>query len=182
MGRLAAVPGPNATIESMQFLRAGEQQLISLELENEIVTGLAKQAGFDCTLEEEPRWLVLELTPSGSKDPLLLFDAADPANLGWFSRCQFYVDGRTGAVLQTPLGLANCRDAEGRLKQSVKVSVAKELPAAFHLPGQQPVTEQVVYALLYNLLVALRNTGVAVCGGAAVVPLAGRTERTGARN
>ena len=23
--------------------------------------------------------------------------AADPANLGWFSRCQFYVDGRTVA-------------------------------------------------------------------------------------
>jgi hypothetical protein len=166
----------------MQFLRAGEQQLIALELEHEVITGLAKQAGFDCILEEEPRRLILELTPSGSKDPLLLFDAADPANLGWFSRCQFYVDGRTGTVLQTPLGLANCRDEEGRLKQSVKISIAKELPAGFHLPGQQAVTEQVVYALLYNLLVALRNTGVAVCGGPAVVPLAGRTERTGVRN
>jgi hypothetical protein len=166
----------------MQFLRAGEQQLIFLELDREVVSGLVKQAGFDCTMEDEGRRLVLEITPSGSKDPLLLFDAADPANLGWFSRCQFYVDGRTGAVLQTPLGIANCRDSEGRLKQSVKVSIAKELPAGFHLPGQQAVTEQVVYALLYNLLSALRNTGVAVCGGPVVVPLAGRTERTGVRN
>jgi hypothetical protein len=166
----------------MQFLRAGEQQLIFLELDRDVVSGLAKQAGYECTMEDEGRRLVLELTPAGSQDPLLLFDAADPANLGWFSRCQFYVDGRTGAVLQTPLSLANCRDPEGRLKQSVRVSMAKELPAGFHLPGNQSVTEQVVYALLYNLLVALRNTGVAVCGGPVVTPLAGRTERTGVRN
>ena len=166
----------------MQFLRAGDQQLIFLELEKELVSGLAKQAGFDCTLQEDGRRLVLELTPANSQDPLLLFDAADPANLGWFSRCQFYVDGRTGAVLQTPLSLANCRDPEGRLRQSVKVSITKELPAGFHLPGQQSINEQVVYALLYNLLAALRNSGVAVCGGPVVVPLAGRTERTGSRN
>ena len=166
----------------MQFLRAGDQQLIFLELEKELVAGLAKQAGFDCTLDEDGRRLVLELTPANAEEPLLLFDAADPANLGWFSRCQFYVDGRTGAVLQTPLTIANCRDPEGRLKQSVRVSITKELPAAFHLPGQQSINEQVVYALLYNLLAALRNTGVAVCGGPVIVPLAGRTERTGARN
>lgn len=166
----------------MQFLRAGEQQLIFLELDREVIGGLVKQANFECNMQEEPRRLVLELTPTGSKDPLLLFDAADPANLGWFSRCQFYVDGRTGAVLQTPLGVANCRDPEGRLKQSLRVSISKELPAGFRLPGQQPITEQVVYALLYNLLSALRSTGVAVCGGPVVVPLAGRTERTGSRN
>ena len=166
----------------MQFLRAGEQQLVMLELDREVIAGLAKQAGFDCTMEEEGRRLVLELTPAGSRDPLLLFDAADPANLGWFSRCQFYVDGRTGAVLQTPLVVANCRDTEGRLKQSIRVSIAKELPAGFRLPGQQAINEQVVYALLYNLLTALRSTGVAVCGGPVVVPLAGRTERTGVRN
>jgi len=166
----------------MQFLRAGEQQLIFLELEKELVAGLAKQAGFECTMEDEGKRLVLEVTPADSSDPLLLFDAADPANLGWFSRCQFYVDGRSGAVLQTPLSIANCRDPDGRLKQSVRVAVAKELPASFHLPGQQAITEQVVYALLYNLLAALRGTGVAVCGGPVVTPLAGRTERTGSRN
>jgi len=168
--------------KNMQFLRAGEQQFLLLELEQEVIAGLAKQAGFDCVIQDEERRLVLDLTPSGAHDPLLLFDAADSANLGWFSRCQFYVDGRTGAVLQTPLSIANCRDQEGRLKQSVRVSVAKELPAGFHLPGQQAVNEQVVYALLYNLLAALRNTGVAVCGGPVVVPLAGRAERTGVRN
>ena len=46
--------------------------------------------------------------------PLLLFDAADPANLGWFSRCQFYLDCRTGSVMQTPLTVANKRDRAGR--------------------------------------------------------------------
>jgi hypothetical protein len=166
----------------MQFLRAGEQQLILLELERELVSGLAKQAGFECNIEEENRRVIVELNPSGWKDPLLLFDAADPANLGWFSRCQFYVDGRTGAVLQTPLTISNCRDKDGRLLQSVRVSIAKELPAGFQMPGQQSVNEQVVYGLFYNLVKALRTSGVAVCGGPVVAPLIGRAERTGARN
>jgi hypothetical protein len=50
------------------------------------------------------------------------------------------------------------------------------------MPGRQPVTEQVVYAVFFNLLQALMNTGVGVCGGAAVKPLAGRTEQIGPRN
>ena len=165
----------------MQHLRAGEQQLILLELDRDVLSGLVNKAGFEATIEEDTRRLVLDLAPL-SNEALLLFDAADPANVGWFSRCQFYVDGRTGAVLQTPLSVANSRDAEGRLKQGLRVSVAKELPAGFQLPGQQAITEQVVYALLYNLLSALLNTGVAVCGGPVVAPLAGRTERTGSRN
>ena len=166
----------------MQFLRAGEQQLIFLELEREVAAGVAKQAGFDCKADDDGRQIVMELVPSGTQEPLLLFDAADASNLGWFSRCQFYVDGRTGAVLQTPMRVANCRETDGSLRHSLRVSIAKELPAGFHLPGQQAINEQVVYALLYNLLTALRTTGVAVCGGPVVVPLAGRTERTGSRN
>ena len=112
----------------------------------------------------------------------MLFDAADPANLGWFSRCQFYVDGRTGAIMQTPISLANRRDRSGRLlPHSVRVSITKELPATFRLPGKQPLTEQVFYALLFNFLSALLKTGVAICGGDAVQPLAGRTEAPGPR-
>jgi hypothetical protein len=93
------------------------------------------------------------------------------------------VDGRTGAILQTPISLANQRDRGGRvLPQAVRLQIAKELPGNFRMPGRQPVTEQVVYAILFNLLNALLNTGVGVCGGAAVKPLAGRTEHTGQRN
>ena len=61
-------------------------------------------------------------------------------------------------------------------------TIAKELPASFRMPGKQPVTEQMVYAVLYNLLNALLNTGVGVCGGTIVKPLAGRTESIGTRN
>jgi hypothetical protein len=50
------------------------------------------------------------------------------------------------------------------------------------MPGRQPVNEQVIYAVLYNLLNALLNTGVGVCGGPGVKPLAGRTESIGVRN
>jgi hypothetical protein len=113
----------------------------------------------------------------------LLFDAADPANLGWFSRCQFYVDGRTGAVMQTPITLANKRDRGGKPHQSsVRVAISKELPATFRLPGNQALTEQVFYHLFFNFLNALTKTGVAVCGGGSVHPLAGRTESVGLRN
>ena len=103
---------------------------------------------------------------------MLLFDASDPANIGWFSRCQFYVDGLSGSVLQTPLILANCRDDQGRLLPMLRISVSKELPASFRLPGRRPVNEQIVYALFHNFLSALKDGGVAICGKGAVSPLA----------
>ena len=108
----------------------------------------------------------MELTAQGRQAPLLLFDAADPANLGWFSRCTFYVDGRSGAVMQTPMTVGNKRDRGGKAQHnSVRLTISKELPASFRLPGKQPINEQVFYHLLTNFLQALTKNGVAVCGG-----------------
>jgi hypothetical protein len=167
----------------MQVLQAGPHKLIYLELEPEMVTNIARQAGFEVRLKDSPRLMQLDLSAPGRGAPLLLFDAADPANLGWFSRCQFYVDGRTGAVMQTPMSLANKRDRSGRAyPQAVRLSIAKELPVTFRLPGKQSLTEQVFYSLLFNFLTALAQTGVAVCGAGAIRPLAGRTETVGVRN
>src|SRR5277367_3759381 len=167
----------------MQVLSAGDHKFILLELDADLVGTIAKQAGFDFRLEENHRALCLDLLASGRQAPLLLFDAADPGNLGWFSRCQFYVDGKSGAVLQTPISLANRKDRSGRtLPNSVRLQIAKELPQSFRLPGKQPVNEQMVYTVLHNLLHALMSTGVGVCGGPIVKPLAGRTEIVGVRN
>ena len=97
--------------------------------------------------------------------------------------CQFYVDGRSGVVMQTPLTLANKRDRVGKAnRNSVRIVISKELPASFRLPGKQPLTEQAFYALLFTFLTALMKTGVAVCGSGVVQPLAGRTEAVGSRN
>lgn len=148
-----------------------------------MVASIARQAGFDTRAKDSRRVIQLELSASGRQAPLLLFDAADPANLGWFSRCQFYVDGRTGCVMQTPITLANKRDRGGRAhRNAVRIAISKELPVSFRLPGKQPLTEQVFYHLLLNFLQALTKTGVAVCGGGVVQPLAGRTESVGSRN
>ena len=167
----------------MQVLQAGPHKIIYLELQPEMVTNIARQAGFEARTREGQRAIQLELTASGRQSPLLLFDAADPANLGWFSRCMFYVDGRTGNVMQTPMTLANKRDRSGRaIRTAVKLSISKELPVSFRLPGKQPLTEQVFYPLLFNFLTALMQTGVAVCGTGVVQPVAGRTEAVGPRN
>lgn len=167
----------------MQVLQAGPHKLLLLELDPEFVTNIVKQAGFEFRMEDGQRTLTLDLNAADRQAPLLLFDAADPGNLGWFSRCQFYVDGRTGAVLQTPISIANQRDRTGRnLPNAVRVQIVKEIPASFRLPGKQPVTEQMVYAVLYNFLNALMTVGVGVCGGNVVKPLAGRTESFGTRN
>lgn len=167
----------------MQVLQAGSHKLILLELDNDFVANLVKQAGFEYRIEDRRRGLTLDLMASERQAPLLLFDAADPGNLGWFARCQFYVDGRTGMVLQTPISIANLKDRSGRtLPHSVRLQISKELPTTFRLPGKQPVTEQMVYAVLYNLLNALLNTGVGVCGSSVVKPLAGRTDPHGSRN
>src|SRR5213078_4473721 len=167
----------------MQVLQAGRHKLLLLELDPEFIENIARQAGFEFKLEDQERRVLLELSTPNREAPLLLFDAADPANLGWFSRCQFYVDGRTGSVMQTPLTLANKRDRGGRAhRHSVRIAISKELPASFRLPGKQPLTEQAFYALLFTFLTALMKTGVAVCGNGVVQPLAGRTETIGSRN
>jgi hypothetical protein len=167
----------------MQVLEAGNHKYLLLELDPESIGNIARQAGFDVKVDEQQRFISLDLAATDRQAPLLLFDAADPGNLGWFSRCQFYVDGKTGSVLQTPLSLANQRDKSGRaLPHAVRLQIAKELPGTFRMPGRQPVTEQVVYMVLVNLLNALLKTGVGVCGGPTVKPLAGRTENIGPRN
>src|SRR5215469_7962982 len=168
---------------SMQLLQAGQHKLIYLEVQPEMAASIARQAGFETKTKDSPRALQIDLAASGRQTPLLLFDASDPGNLGWFSRCQFYVDGRTGGVMQTPMSLANKRDRSGRAHpQAVRLSIAKELPVTFRLPGKQSLTEQVLYSLLFNFLSALAQTGVAVCGAGAIRPLAGRTETVGVRN
>jgi hypothetical protein len=50
------------------------------------------------------------------------------------------------------------------------------------MPNKAAVTEQVVYSVLFNFLNALVNTGVGVCGGSVVQPLAGRIGPQGSRN
>jgi hypothetical protein len=167
----------------MQVLQAGHHKLIYLELQVEMVSALARQAGFDVKVKDSQRVLQMDLNAAGREAPLLLFDAADPANLGWFSRCQFYVDSRSGCVLQTPFWLANKRDRGGNLLSgAVRVAIAKELPATFRLPGKQALTEPVLYNLFANFLIALTRNGVALCGSGAVQPLAGRGESVGCKN
>ena len=148
--------------------------MIALEPEHEVVRNIASEAGYQCTIQEEERQLVVQVKPRSAKASIRLFDASDPANLGWFSQCQFYVDGLSGSVLQTPLALANCRDGQGRLLPMLRISVSKEMPASFRLPGRRPVNEQLVYALFHNFLAALKDGGVAICGKGAVSPLATR--------
>ena len=176
---------PCATMKqfAMQVLQAGPHKLIYLEIEPEMVASIAKQVGFETRLKDGPRTMQVDLSTPGRQSPLLLFDAADPANLFWFSRCQFYVDGRTGLVMQTPMSVANKRDRSGHTYlHSLRLSISKELPSTFRLPGKQALTEQVFYSLLFNFLTALAKTGVAVCGSGVVKPLAGRTESVGVRN
>jgi hypothetical protein len=167
----------------MQVLEAGSNKYLLLELDAESIASIAKQTGFDCKIDDKARVMALELTALDRQAPLLLFDAADPGNLGWFSRCQFYVDGKSGSVLQTPLALANRKDRQGKaVPHAVRIQITKELPGSFRMPGRQPVSEQSVYTVLYNLLNALLNTGVGVCGGPAVKPLAGRSDTVGPKN
>jgi hypothetical protein len=167
----------------MQVLQAGRHKLIFLELQSDMVAGIARQAGFETRAKDGDRAIQLDISAPKREGPLLLFDASDPANLGWFSRCQFYVDGRSGAILQTPMTLANKRDRGGRPQtKAVRLLISRELPADFRLPGNQALTETVFYHLFFNFLNGLTTTGVAICGDGGVQPLAGRTEAVGSRN
>ena len=149
--------------------------MLYLELDADVINNIGGQFGLEVRQSDTKRNLTLDVEAVDRHSPLLLFDASDPGNLGWFSRCQFYVDGLTGTVLQTPISIANQRDPRGHaIPNALRVQICKELPASFRMAGRQAVTEEVVYGVLYNLLHALLNTGVAVCGGTTVRPLAGR--------
>src|SRR5215217_8015692 len=114
----------------MQVLQAGRFKLLFLEVEAELIDAAASQQGFEARIQDSERGINIDLTLTEKGAPLLLFDAADPANLGWFSRCQFYVDGRTGAVLQTPIAIANKRDRSGRIiPNALRIRISRELPA-----------------------------------------------------
>jgi hypothetical protein len=166
----------------MQVLQAGTQKFLFLELEEETMLDVATQAGFECRFQDGPRAVTLDLLATGRTTALLLFDAADPYNLGWFSRCQFYVDGNTGSILQTPFVIANKLDPSGYvIHNGIRIQISKELPEQFKLPAKQPVNEKMVYTVLFNFLTALIEHGVAICGGRAVKPLAGRGEGTPVR-
>lgn len=162
----------------MQLLQAGTHQVVVLELDADLLRQGAEETGFVCEVTDTPRSSLLELSALDRDGPLLLFDASDPTNTGWFSRCQFYVDGRTGGVLQTPFVVANKRDAGGRPhSRAISVQVFKELPSHFRLPGRQPLNEKVLYAVLFNFLSALQKVGVGICGPTTVVrPVAGRVD------
>lgn len=161
----------------MQLLQAGEQRLVLLEYDLEALASVAQQTDFQVEIQETSRAVILDIWTEKRQVPLLLFDAAEPANLGWFSRCQFYIDGATGNVLQTPISVGNKRDRSGNLlPDALRLRLAKEVPENFRLPGKQPLNEQVVYGLLFNLLQAFQQVGVAVCGGPVFQPLSGRRE------
>lgn len=161
----------------MQLFQAGATQFLLLELDHDLLLQGAREAGFDCDAGETPRNVLLHLTSPHDEGPLLLFDASDAANTGWFSRCYFYVDGLTGDVLQTPFTVANHFDKNGRINpRALTVQIRKELPLHFRLPGRQMASEKVVYAVLFNLLNALRHVGVGLCAPRVVKPLAGRSD------
>ncbi|MBI5083984.1 MAG: hypothetical protein HZB13_05230 [Acidobacteria bacterium] len=166
----------------MQLLQAGAQQMVVLELDSDLLRQGAQESGFSCTVLDTARFSVLELSLPESAGPILLFDAADPSSTGWFSRCQFYVDARSGAVLQTPFIVANRLDHTGRpSSRAITVQVLKELPSHFRLPGRQAVSEKLLYGVLFGFLNALLNSGVGICGQGVVRPLAGRLDAPPAR-
>lgn len=161
----------------MQLLQAGAHQLILLELEPSLLNQGARETGFDCEISDSGRYVTMRIEATDRDQPLLLFDASHTANAIWFSRCQFYVDGRSGAVLQTPFLIGNVHDRRGQLlPRALRVQVRKELPAHFRLPGRQPVNEKMLYAVLFNFFGALQKVGVGVCGGPLVVPLATKAD------
>ena len=169
--------GAFTLIKGMQVLHAGSHQLILLELDSSLLLQGAKETGFECEVADSDRYVTLRIEATERDQPLLWVDAADPSLGNWFARCQFYVDGRSGMVLQTPFLVANSLDRRGRVEpQSLRVQIRKELPAHFRLPGRQPLSEKMLYAVLFNFFNALQKVGGGVCGGPLVTPVATKAD------
>jgi len=147
---------------------SGQHKLLLLELDLDLVTTIAKQAGFEVKSEDTARSLVLDLNATGRQAPLLLFDAADQAKPRLFSRCQYYVEGRTGVIMQTPITLAISATATDARFPTQSPENRKRIALQFSAARKAGHHEQIIYALLQSVLGALTKTGIAVCGGPVV--------------
>ena len=168
----------------MQVLQAGQHKLIYLELEPEMVSSIAKQAGFDTKAKDRrarhhagphggrPAVAAAAVRCGRSGQPGMVF--ALPVLHGWPHRggdANAHHPGEQArprrqarsAIPCASISPRNCRPASGCRASSRSPS-------------------RCLYALLFNFLNALMKTGVAVCGGDAVQALAGRTESIGPRN
>ena len=56
----------------MQVLQAGQHKFIYLELQPEMVAGIARQAGFETRVKESRRSIHLDLSAPVSEGPLLV--------------------------------------------------------------------------------------------------------------
>ena len=56
----------------MQVLLAGDHKFLLLELDPDFVGNIAKQAGFEYKIEDNKRWLGLDLLAADRQAPLLL--------------------------------------------------------------------------------------------------------------
>ena len=86
----------------MQVLQAGQHKFIYLELQPEMVASIARQAGFETKAKDSQRTIHLDLSAPVRQGPLLLFDAADPANLGWFRAASSTWTGAREASCKRP--------------------------------------------------------------------------------
>ena len=69
----------------MQLIQAGKHQFVVLEFDHDLLRQGAQETGFEIEIDDQPRVLNVLLRAPGRDSPLLLFDASDPANTGWFS-------------------------------------------------------------------------------------------------
>ena len=68
----------------MQLIQAGKHQLVSLEFDPETLRQSAQETGFEIGIDDQSRVTNVTLRARERDTPLLLFDASDPANTGWF--------------------------------------------------------------------------------------------------
>ena len=151
----------SARITGMRFVQAGSQQLIALDPDHSVIRNVVKQAGYDCTIRDEARRLVLEVRPSSPQDNLLLFDASDPANVGWFSRCQFYVDSASQGAANPHRHRKLLRP---RRQATAEDSHLRAQGAAGNLPVARPAKRQRAGGLLPALQPPRRAQGNRRCG------------------
>ncbi len=129
---------------------------VLFEPDQEELTRIANESGFQVEIERQPRVLLLSLNPSVPRS--VFFDAADTRQGARLAAARTFVNGTTGVVYNTPFVMESLAGPgiNVRLCTEVRWDVARKFPRG--------ACETSVLLLFQQLVQDLATGMVGVCG------------------
>lgn len=140
----------------MRHFTVNHTPYVLFEPDEEELTRIATEAGFQVEISRQPRVMLIGLVPMGNRS--MFFDAADSKQTARLAAARTFTNGSTGVVFNTPFVL------EGLTGPGVRVRLATEIRWDLARKFPQGPCETSILLLFQQLLQDLSTGMVGVCG------------------